>query len=405
MASRPQSAPRRPRSRPRTPHRSWCAAPASTTCSNVSVELPRDRLIVFTGLSGSGKSSASPSTRSTPRASAATSSRCRPTPASSSGRWTSPTSTSSRGCRRRSRSTRSRPAATPARPSARSPRSTTTCACCTPASASSTARNDGTRLQRQTPQQIVDRILLLPDGTRFQVLAPVVRGRKGEYDTLLEDLAGAGLRAGPDRRRGGRHRRVPEARRAPRPLRAAHDRGGRRPARAARGHRAPAHRLAGDGAAASPTAWPRSRSSPRDGERRDETADVQPAPGVPDVRHAATTSRRRATSRSTRRTARARRATGSARRSRSTPSWSSPTPTCRSTTARSRRGAAPTRSTSRGCSRRSPRTHGIDLDAPWSKLTAKQQKVILARRQGQPHGQVQEPLRPPARSTPRRTRA
>src|SRR6478672_10134950 len=49
---------------------------------------------------------------------------------------------------------------------------------------------DGTRLQRQTPQQIVDRILLLPDGTRFQVLAPVVRGRTGEDDTLLEDLSG-----------------------------------------------------------------------------------------------------------------------------------------------------------------------------------------------------------------------
>jgi excinuclease ABC subunit A len=51
---------------------------------------------------------------------------------------------------------------------------------------------DGTRLQRQTPQQIVDRILLLPEGTRFQVLSPVVRGRKGDYDTLLEDLAGQG---------------------------------------------------------------------------------------------------------------------------------------------------------------------------------------------------------------------
>jgi len=52
---------------------------------------------------------------------------------------------------------------------------------------------DGTRLQRQTPQQIVDRILLLAEGTRFQVLAPVVRGRKGEYDTLLEDLSGQGF--------------------------------------------------------------------------------------------------------------------------------------------------------------------------------------------------------------------
>jgi len=53
--------------------------------------------------------------------------------------------------------------------------------------------NDGTRLERQTPQQIVDRIMGLPDGTRFQVLAPVVRGRKGEYDTLLGDLSGQGF--------------------------------------------------------------------------------------------------------------------------------------------------------------------------------------------------------------------
>ncbi len=52
--------------------------------------------------------------------------------------------------------------------------------------------NDGTPLQRQTPQQIVDRILEMEQGLRFQVLAPVVRGRKGEYDTLLEDLSGQG---------------------------------------------------------------------------------------------------------------------------------------------------------------------------------------------------------------------
>ncbi|MFV1990011.1 MAG: excinuclease ABC subunit UvrA, partial [Acidimicrobiales bacterium] len=41
-------------------------------------------------------------------------------------------------------------------------------------------------------QQIVDRILALGDGTRFQVLAPVVRGRKGEYSTLFSDLASQG---------------------------------------------------------------------------------------------------------------------------------------------------------------------------------------------------------------------
>ncbi len=52
--------------------------------------------------------------------------------------------------------------------------------------------NDGTKLERQTPQQIVDRVLKLPEGTRFQVLAPVVRGRKGEYHELLADLAKQG---------------------------------------------------------------------------------------------------------------------------------------------------------------------------------------------------------------------
>ncbi|MGH9155606.1 MAG: excinuclease ABC subunit UvrA, partial [Acidimicrobiales bacterium] len=48
-------------------------------------------------------------------------------------------------------------------------------------------------VRRQTPQQIVDRILELPEGTRFQVLAPVVRGRKGEYEGMLEELAKQGF--------------------------------------------------------------------------------------------------------------------------------------------------------------------------------------------------------------------
>ena len=50
----------------------------------------------------------------------------------------------------------------------------------------------GEPLVRQTPQQIVDRLLRLPDGTRFQVLAPVVRGRKGTYETLLAELEADG---------------------------------------------------------------------------------------------------------------------------------------------------------------------------------------------------------------------
>ncbi|WP_197061826.1 excinuclease ABC subunit UvrA [Sinomonas humi] len=45
---------------------------------------------------------------------------------------------------------------------------------------------------RQTPQQIVDQLLDLAEGTRFQVLAPVVRGRKGEFVDLFKDLAAKG---------------------------------------------------------------------------------------------------------------------------------------------------------------------------------------------------------------------
>jgi excinuclease ABC subunit A len=51
----------------------------------------------------------------------------------------------------------------------------------------------GKVITRQTPQQIVDRVLQLPEGTRFMVLAPVVRGRKGEYHGMLAELAAQGF--------------------------------------------------------------------------------------------------------------------------------------------------------------------------------------------------------------------
>ena len=50
----------------------------------------------------------------------------------------------------------------------------------------------GELISRQTPQQIVDRLLELDEGVRFQVLAPVVRGRKGEYVELFRQLAADG---------------------------------------------------------------------------------------------------------------------------------------------------------------------------------------------------------------------
>jgi excinuclease ABC subunit A len=51
----------------------------------------------------------------------------------------------------------------------------------------------GRPIGRQTPDQIVDQVMALPEGTRFQVLAPVIRGRKGEYERLFKDLASKGF--------------------------------------------------------------------------------------------------------------------------------------------------------------------------------------------------------------------
>jgi excinuclease ABC subunit A len=51
----------------------------------------------------------------------------------------------------------------------------------------------GEVISRQTPQQIVDRVMELEDGTRFQILAPVVRGRKGEYAELFRELQTKGF--------------------------------------------------------------------------------------------------------------------------------------------------------------------------------------------------------------------
>ena len=50
----------------------------------------------------------------------------------------------------------------------------------------------GEKIVKQTPQQIVDQLLTLPEGTRFQVLAPVVDQKKGEFVDLFRELLTAG---------------------------------------------------------------------------------------------------------------------------------------------------------------------------------------------------------------------
>ncbi|MFT3899867.1 MAG: excinuclease ABC subunit UvrA [Gordonia sp. (in: high G+C Gram-positive bacteria)] len=51
----------------------------------------------------------------------------------------------------------------------------------------------GEKIAKQTPQQIVDQVLAMGEGTRFQVLAPVVRSRKGEFVDLFADLQTQGF--------------------------------------------------------------------------------------------------------------------------------------------------------------------------------------------------------------------
>ena len=63
----------------------------------------------------------------------------------------------------------------------------------------------GRPIARQSPQQIVDRVLELAGGDTVPGPAPVVRGRKGEYGELLKRATGQGLLAGA----GGRHRDPP----------------------------------------------------------------------------------------------------------------------------------------------------------------------------------------------------
>src|SRR5207248_6063474 len=52
----------------------------------------------------------------------------------------------------------------------------------------------GRPIASQTVQQMVDRVLRLPDGTRFSVLAPIVRDRKGEYKKELDNLRRQGFK-------------------------------------------------------------------------------------------------------------------------------------------------------------------------------------------------------------------
>ncbi|MEX0826559.1 MAG: excinuclease ABC subunit UvrA [Acidimicrobiia bacterium] len=159
---------------------------------NISLELPRGRLIVFTGLSGSGKSSLAFDTiyaEGQRRYVESLSAYAR----QFLGQMEKPNVEFIEGL--------SPAISIDQKTSSRNPRSTV---------GTVTEIHDylrllfarigvphcpqcGREVARQTPQQIVDQILELEEGTKFQVLAPVVRGRKGEYESLLKELSHEGF--------------------------------------------------------------------------------------------------------------------------------------------------------------------------------------------------------------------
>lgn len=161
---------------------------------NVGIEIPRDQMVVFTGLSGSGKSSLAFDTifaEGQRRYVESLSSYAR----QFLGRLDKPDVDFIAGL--------SPAVSIDQKPTSRNPRSTVGTITevydylrlLYARAGQAYCPECGEKIQAQTAQQIVDRLLTLPEKTRFQILAPVVRGRKGEYSELFADLVSQGFSA------------------------------------------------------------------------------------------------------------------------------------------------------------------------------------------------------------------
>ena len=159
---------------------------------NVDVEIPRDKLVVMTGLSGSGKSSLAFDTIYAEGQRRYVESLVLLCPACFWGRWKSRMWIISTACR---------PAISiDQKTTSKNPRSTVGtvteiydylrllwarvgmphCPKC------------GKEIRQQTIDQIVDQVMALPEGSKIQVLAPVVRASKGEHAKVFEDARRSG---------------------------------------------------------------------------------------------------------------------------------------------------------------------------------------------------------------------
>jgi excinuclease ABC subunit A len=156
----------------------------------VDISLPRDSLIVITGLSGSGKSS-SPSTRSMPRASAAMSKAfglCAPV----SGDDAEARCGTYRRAEPRDQHRAEDHQPQSALDRGHGDRNLRLYAPAVGAGGVPYSPATGLPITAQTVSQMVDRVMALPEGTRAYLLAPAVRGRKGEYRKEIAEWQKAG---------------------------------------------------------------------------------------------------------------------------------------------------------------------------------------------------------------------
>ena len=100
----------------------------------------------------------------------------------------------------------------------------------------------GKEIKQQTIDQIIDQVLALPEGTRIQVMAPVIRGKKGRARQDLRGRQALRLRPGPGGRKPLRTGRGDQIRKE----QEAHHRDHRGPAHHPAGHPAAAHGQCGD---------------------------------------------------------------------------------------------------------------------------------------------------------------
>ena len=158
---------------------------------NIDVDIPRDKLVVLTGLSGSGKSSLAFDTiyaEGQRRYVESLSSYAR----MFLGQMEKPDVDYIDGLSPAISIDQKTTSKNPAPPWAPSRRSTTTSACCGPGVGTPHCPICGKEIRQQTIDQIIDQVMALPEATRIQVLAPVVRGKKGTHQKLLEDARKSG---------------------------------------------------------------------------------------------------------------------------------------------------------------------------------------------------------------------